>query len=96
MRISSTLILRLASADVAGGAFLRSVATAGAVFLGGTGILMVEAALAAPAGGTDILIVGELINHRPDHFTGAAPFGPEINKHRRGGLKYFGVEIIRS
>ena len=62
LRVSSTLILRLASAAVAGGAFLCPVATAGAVFLGGTGILMVEAALVAPAaaaGGTEILIVGE-------------------------------------
>ncbi len=57
LRISSTLILRLASAAVAGGAFLCPVATAAA--LGGTGILIVEAALAASAGGTEILIVGD-------------------------------------
>lgn len=36
---------------------------------------------------------GELIDDRPDHFAGSAPFGPEIDEDGNGGVDDFGFEI---
>ena len=33
-----------------------------------------------------VVLIGELINHWPDHFAGAAPFSPEINQYGSWGL----------
>ena len=35
----------------------------------------------------------ELIDDRPNHFAGSAPFGPEVDEDGHGGVDDFGFEI---
>ena len=38
--------------------------------------------------------VGQLVQNRRDHLARAAPLGPEIHQHRRGGLEHFLREVL--
>ena len=43
--------------------------------------------------GLSLDFTGELLKDWTDHFAGAAPFGPEIDKDREIGIDHFGLEI---
>ena len=46
--------------------------------------------------GFAVVFIGQLVDHRADHFAGAAPFSPKIDEDGSSGLDDLSVEILRS